>query len=90
MRLNIPGEKVVEEAPAETTKWWDYAVLRGNGIPEELDGLWIDVREVKSHRLVSTDPMISAEFVASNQWEQNGDGKVAVVYWWYGNVKAGD
>ena len=65
------------------TRWWKYAVIRGEGIPARLDGMWYDLDDM--------DPRLAgqwggATFEATNQWEQRDDGAVAVVYRWNGET----
>jgi hypothetical protein len=63
-------------------RWWRYAVLRGTGIPADLDGRWYDLDQIPDaqSRLPYTGP--SATLEPTNRWEQRADGKVAVVYEW--------
>lgn len=63
-------------------RWWRYAVLRGEGVPRHLQGVWFD--------LFATDSKWTealwwcATLQATDKWEQNQDGDVAVVYEWIG------
>jgi hypothetical protein len=63
-------------------RWWRFAVLRGEGIPAEMDGRWYDLGQISDprSRLPHTGP--SATLEATNRWEQRDDGEVAVVYEW--------
>lgn len=72
-------------------RWWRYAVLRGEGLPVHLDGLWFDLDAMPSKDLYVFEaegghPVhfqgISATLLATNQWEQRENGEVAVVYRW--------
>lgn len=65
----------------ETTRWWQYIVLRGDGIPAELDGMWFDLETVPQDTL-SRLGGDAATFEPTNRWEQREDGAVAVVYEW--------
>jgi hypothetical protein len=64
-------------------RWWRYAVLRGEGIPAELDGRWYDL-EADPDRpgLGFLTRGTAATLDATNRWEQRDDGEVAVVYEW--------
>lgn len=70
---------------AAEQQWWRYAVLRGEGLPAELDGRWYDVPSTQGDHIVV--PFGTSECVtlhATNRWEQRDDGAVAVVYEWFG------
>lgn len=60
-------------------RWWRFAVIRGEGIPAELDGRWFDLDAILSP-LLPTGDFVTLE--ATNRWEQREDGAVAVVYEW--------
>jgi hypothetical protein len=66
-----------------TKRWWKCAVLRGEGIPADLDGRWYDV-DAMNERLPGRWGGLTVE--ATNQWEQRDDGAVAVVYRVRGSV----
>ena len=68
--------------PVTPERWWKFAVLRGDGIPAELDGRWYDLDSMTpaSSRLPVPGPTATLE--ATNRWEQREDGTVAVVYEW--------
>lgn len=59
-------------------RWWKYAVLRGPGLPADLDGKWYDLVQIE--KLNSWLKWPGVTFRATNQWEQRDDGAVAVVY----------
>lgn len=72
-------------------RWWRYAVLRGEGVPVHLDGQWVDLDKLTQRDLAVFEAKdgspvhysgIEATLEATNQWEQRGDGEVAVVYRW--------
>jgi hypothetical protein len=60
-------------------RWWRYAVIRGDGVPAELDGVWYDL-EATPTPLPGSGPGATLE--PTNKWEQREDGAVAVVYEW--------
>lgn len=62
-------------------RWWRYAVLRGEGIPAYLDGMWLDLDE-SPERFADLSATYGRSFDATNCWEQRSDGQVAVVYRW--------
>ena len=62
-------------------RWWRFAVLRGEGIPAELNGVWFDVNEMRNGLGLPPTPR-SVTLDATNEWEQRDDGEVAVVYRW--------
>lgn len=71
-------------APTRSTplRWWRFVVIRGKGVPKELDGKWFDLDRTPEH-LPGVDAPITmpaGKFVATNMWEQRDDGEVAVVY----------
>lgn len=59
-------------------RWWRYVVLRGAGVPAELDGRWYDLDSIPS----IPGPYDGVVLDATNRWEQRDDGAVAVVYEW--------
>lgn len=61
-------------------RWWRYAVLRGDGIPAELDGRWYDLDGMGQDVLPSRPGSVTME--PTDRWEQRDDGEVAVVYEW--------
>jgi hypothetical protein len=65
--------------------WWRYAVLRGAGIPADIDGRWYDLKDMHHETpgpLTIPDHGYRATLSATNRWEQRDDGAVAVVYEW--------
>lgn len=63
------------------SRWWKFAVLRGEGIPAEKDGEWIDLNDIGYiTKIIMPIDVGSIIFSPSNQWEQRSDGEVAVVY----------
>jgi hypothetical protein len=62
-------------------RWWRYAVLRGDGIPAEFDGMWFDV-DAFVQDVLAKPGRYGSTFVPTNRWEQREDGEVAVVYEW--------
>lgn len=62
-------------------RWWRFAVLRGDGIPAELDGRWYDLDELLGPTL---QPGPATKLEPTDRWEQREDGEVAVVYEWTG------
>jgi hypothetical protein len=71
----------VTGADHPVTRWWRYAVLRGDGIPTRLDGMWFDVDDMARPEAV-LGARYEATVEATNRWEQRSDGAVAVVYEW--------
>lgn len=67
-------------------RWWRFAVLRGPGLPSELDGRWYDLEAEAGWANLNQATAYgrAAELVPTNQWEQREDGQVAVVYRWNG------
>lgn len=59
------------------SRWWKYAVIRGEGIPADLDGQWYDMDDMNQG-----DALDSFVLTPTNRWEQREDGEVAVVYEW--------
>ena len=60
-------------------RWWKYIVLRGEGIPAYLDGVWYDLDSLHEQPFPQYD---GVTVDATNRWEQRDDGAVAVVYEW--------
>lgn len=67
----------IGQRPVE--RWWRYAVLRGDGIPAELDGVWFDLDDIPE---ITASARWGATTSPTNRWEQREDGAVAVVYEW--------
>ena len=64
-------------------RWWQFIVLRGDGIPAEMDGRWLDMDNVMPHYGIDAFEFGTvAKFEPTNKWEQRDDGQVAVVYEW--------
>jgi hypothetical protein len=67
-------------APPDQQRWWRFAVLRGEGIPADYDGRWMDLGPVDKPALPVPVRDGGMAFVPTNRWERRGDGEVAVVY----------
>jgi hypothetical protein len=63
-------------------RWWRFVVLRGEGIPAQLDGRWYDLEQMPEGSTFAPANGYTATVDATNRWEQRDDGEVAVVYEW--------
>lgn len=72
-----PFRSQVKTAESKGGRWWRYAVIRGEGIPPNVDGKWYDLDEMDE---ALPGHMGRFRVEATNQWEQRDDGAVAVVY----------
>lgn len=72
------------EAGPPLVRWWKYAVLRGPGIPAEMNGRWFNMEDMPKyvHPLGPLPEFPDAMCVPTDRWEQREDGQVAVVYEW--------
>ena len=61
--------------------WWKYIVIRGAGIPADINGRWYEFHFDSSDNYFHIQQVdYRGTFVPTNQWEQREDGEVAVVY----------
>ena len=69
----------------QVTPWWHFIVLRGQGLPAEMDGMWFDVEDLTKYGSISLRNYghQGMTFNVTNQWEQRDDGQVAVVFQYF-------
>jgi hypothetical protein len=73
-----------DEPKVDLVRWWRYAVVRGPGIPAEMNGRWFDMDAMPKyvHSIGPFPGYSDAQCVPTDRWEQRDDGQVAVVYEW--------
>jgi hypothetical protein len=76
---NTMTSREAEKPKTELKRWWRYAVLRGKGLPQSIDGWWYDLDSMTDFDGWPVE-MKGINFEATNEWERRDDGEVAVVY----------
>jgi hypothetical protein len=85
-----PETKAAKEATDMIiAPWWKFIVLRGDGVPARMNGLWLDISDLGHYGPMAIQQYgyQGLTFEVTNQWEQRDDGQVAVVVRYFPELK---